>query len=90
MLETISREMIDSAIDNAPVELDLVESYSGRAMYGDTCFGVICSSARAYTLFLLQVSLEDFDLAETLALEARSDNMGRDMIYYFPGLKLGA
>lgn len=72
-------------------EFELMTDYSGRAMYGDTCIGII-GAARDLILFVVRVSTwfeeDDTELVEELADNVRSDNMGTDMIFYFPGIKL--
>lgn len=82
-------------------EFELTSDYSGRAMYGDTCIGVIGSTSDLLK-FVARVatwnveneedadSPEGIELVEDLADSARSDSMGRDMVFYFPGVKLGA
>lgn len=63
--------------------------YSGRFMYGARCVGVVCSEV-SYTdiLVLLCDYLRDNDVES--ASEALGsvcvDNLGLDMIVYFPGL----
>jgi hypothetical protein len=51
------------------------KDYSGRAMYGDKCFGIIVAG------FAYEELMEAF---EKMGVSARSDNMGREMIIYWP------
>lgn len=85
--------------DDAQVRAD----YSGRGMYGATCFGVVCGShqiglvALAITAAIADIvesNGEDTDYAELIDTAAgivgtmRVDSMGRDQIAYFPGWTL--
>jgi hypothetical protein len=61
-------------------------NYSGRAMYGKDCFGLVHGSIGE--LLLLIVALADRGVEMEFVNSARSDNMGLDMITYFPGTTL--
>jgi len=52
----------------------IYKEYSGRGMYGKTCFGII---VEPYTD--LETELEKYDVM------GHTDNMGRDIIIYWPG-----
>lgn len=77
--------------------------YSGRGMYGASCFGVVAASAIA-TLAILRATgeamfrdrgespfadelLDNEDVVDIL-LAVREDSLGRDTIVYFPGWQL--
>lgn len=68
------------------------QSYSGRGMYGATCLGVELSAGEFGELIgnvIEQLDSEDPDEVRSVADGFRAlcyDNMGRDMIYYFPGV----
>lgn len=53
------------------------ENYSGRGMFGETCVGIICPNAIECIEFAANVGLTG----------ARSDNMGKELIVYWPNLK---
>ncbi len=61
-------------------DTEFQSNYSGRGMYGKECVGVICSDPMSLCLVL---GREGFDVD----LTPRMDNMGRDMIVYFPDLQ---
>ena len=90
-MSTIERQMVIDALDNAGADPDraLRESYSGRAMYGTTCFG-ITGSIHEYSAFLVELTrLDDEEqYASELAMSVRTDDMGRETIFYFPGIEL--
>jgi len=75
--------------------------YSGRGMYESTCIGVVgqMGSEIAFAFALVKVftdwrmmtegMITDFDdITAFLVMNMRQDNMGRDMIYYWPGVRL--
>lgn len=63
-------------------DLDIqIQSYSGRGMYGRVCLGVVLSSIDE--VFRLGQELYELEFPKL-----RSDNMGMDMIVYWPDLEL--
>ena len=84
---TITPTQIDTLKDVAwqtSVEID--STYSGRYMYGATCFGIV-GNINSYTEFLFRLTNEDSDLASILAGSTVSmDDMGRDTIFYWAGV----
>lgn len=77
-------------------EYEIVESYSGRGMYGATCFGVTVEpsnvryvyAALGYAMGYAEADDGDMDTAEALLRAVAWDNMGRDFIVYFPSWAL--
>ena len=74
-------------------------NYSGRAMYGDTCFGVVTDLSEALLVLKLARVFsgmnnwpgrdqEMIDIAFELAENIKADSMGRSTIYYWPSLKV--
>jgi len=68
-------------------------SYSGRAMYGSTCFGVVLHDmSELLRLFVALARVCDragqHDLPGELAQSLATDKLGLDMIFYFPGWRL--
>lgn len=71
--------------------------YSGRGMYGRTCFGFV-GTMEDYSNFLLGLvdvfydQTEDIDTAKYLASQfgerVSTDSMRYDTIYYFPGIQV--
>jgi hypothetical protein len=68
--------------------------YSGRGMYGKTCFGIETeqytnpiSVMMAMTIDLIED--DDYNLARVLTDKVSQDNMGRGMITYFPSIEWG-
>lgn len=104
-MRTINRDIVIYALENANLDSEgLREDYSGRGMYGDTCFGFVTNDYGSSFAFFVQLgivgaqneeqSLDDdsdyFDTgeAELLANSARTDAMGHSTIVYFPGWSL--
>lgn len=86
---TLPRQRVLDALIQADIaDCELREKYSGRGMYGDTCFGLICG-LNQLVLFVHALATQaaedgcDTDDTEWLQ-EVCSDSMGRDEIYYFP------
>lgn len=84
-------------VDDAEIYVD----YSGRGMYGATCFGIVHDShdtiialviAHALHIALLEQGDDDHDDVMESATEilrsACGDSMGRQHITYFPGWEL--
>jgi hypothetical protein len=63
--------------------------YSARGMYGASCFGII-GDLRLYGNFILALSIyvDDIDEMTDLVNRVRTDSMGHDTIFYFPGFKV--
>jgi hypothetical protein len=64
--------------------------YSGRGMYGRTCFGFVGDMA-AYGRFLITLTLtldEGEDFAREFADRVATDSMGFETIFYFPGIRV--
>jgi hypothetical protein len=70
-------------------EVDVRTDYSGRGMYGATCFGLVVDKTDLLVGLALGQVLEGLgeDAFEVLS-NARTDNMGYDTIIYFPGYNL--
>ncbi len=66
-------------------EIAIKEDYSGRGMYGDTCFGIVCDITD-FAIFCASVGsfMDDWDWLGRV----RTDNMGLSTIWYWPGVKL--
>lgn len=65
--------------------------YSGRGMYGRTCVGIVTfqSPIKIVTALFRHLIDEgmDADVIEDLLSDAKSDNMGKDIIVYFPSIE---
>jgi len=91
------------ALDVARLDDESVRwDYSGRYMYGRTCFGLVCS-LQELSAFLVALgaelgeaqALEDdetagevHDLVRALLSDVSSDNMGLNMIWYFEDVEV--
>jgi hypothetical protein len=80
--------MLQDAVEDAGLEeRALTTGYSGRGMYGKTCFAVT-GDVQDFGKFLLAVADHDnggHDTAQDLANAVRTDSMGRQTVFYFPG-----
>ena len=78
-------DVIDyAAIDEEQLRLD----YSGRAMYGAKCVGIVGDMGDAMRFVLAVAQVVDREMAEFLTRDVRSDSMGLSNIYYWPGLQV--
>lgn len=84
--DTIEAAAFDAGLDP---ERHVCRSYSGRFMYGRTCFGIV-GSISEYTEFMLAIERSDegFEYTNKMAEVVTTDSMGRDMIFYFPGVSI--
>ena len=76
--------------DSYEANVEIRADYSGRGMYGDSCFGVVVASVSEFVKFLLIVAEDDQELAWELASHAKEDSMGYSTIYYFPGYQIAS
>lgn len=86
---TIDREIFENSLLDAGLEpdTDLRDDYSGRGMYGETCIGIVCAPSE-YTGFIASYAIAALDDVDCGWLNrVASDNMGRSMIYYWPGVQ---
>lgn len=69
-------------------------SYSGRAMYGQRCVSVVVENFAVFAAGLVRAAADLYngdelcDILDNIAElfdDARTDNMGRDMVIYWPG-----
>ncbi len=67
--------------------LSIREDYSGRGMMGSKCFGFVIESQPYAVMIRLGQFLaenEELNLIQSLTDSCRFDNMGYDVIVYFP------
>jgi len=64
--------------------------YSGRFMYGKTCIGIVgdARDMMTFTLDVIKVVDPDFEENQDAWRDMRQDNMGLDMIYYWPQIEV--
>lgn len=89
---------IEMLIVQAVTNLEFKPSYdySGRGMYGETCFGFVVegSALAGYASFIqeladLQTNLEEIRTVLEWVTDVRSDSLGLSTIVYFPNLQIG-
>lgn len=77
------------------------QSYSGRGMYGSQCLGVVVTDLGKFigdVLYEIAVRIDDgechaVELCEPISdafRGMRTDNMGRDIIVYFPNTEFSS
>lgn len=87
--DEMAAHIVNTALDFVEDGLRLHERYSGRGMYGEQCVAFYGGDTRAFLVSLAIDAPEDTreDFRDMLKNE-RSDNLGLDMVYYFPGFKV--
>lgn len=110
---TIPRYMVEDALSaSGSWSYSIREKYSGRYMYGNTCFGVVLAALYKDSFLKAlraciaddegiddeaESDMDDEEYKELLAARkkadsvvrrATTDDMGLDMIVYFPGVTL--
>lgn len=101
--KSFRRDVLDLAAEfmNTSLEEILREDYSGRGMYGATCFGVVLGASElaqfgahlasaAYERAIdddreMEYDPEWLDEVHQLLAAGVTDSMARDVILYFPG-----
>lgn len=97
-MEISKSEVIHALWDaDIDVDTDIHFEYSGRGMYGRTCFGFV-GNEEQYAEFLyslIESNHEEGDCVSNAIQVAREfssrvsrDSMGYSTIYYFPGITL--
>lgn len=96
MLNEINEQWIDWAASDAGLDEDAVrKEYSGRAMYGKTCLGIVYDSPGYVTRFvnalraIVEEEADEFEaeeLFERMLDNQSGDSMGRSAIAYWPFL----
>jgi hypothetical protein len=103
-MKTLKLSTVEEALDIASIweDYDIRKDYSGRGMYGKTCFGITFRRGGDSYRFMAAVTAaliagseideetgeDGQDVALELADAATADSMGLGMILYFPGWKL--
>ncbi|MET9265300.1 hypothetical protein [Amycolatopsis sp. NPDC004079] len=92
MSTTLDRQTIRDVAYRTDLEPDDVvrDSYSGRAMYGETCFALYVDKIADAVKFLVRFGQEQPQDACRLADDMRCDQMGLGQVVYFPGWRLTA
>lgn len=97
---TFNNELIE--VLETEYEVNVYRDYSGRGMFGDTCFGIICGRSansemhKFYCAMHELAVIEDPDYASVKViagefwnntdLSVAQDSLGLDLILYFPGI----
>lgn len=96
LLDERDKPLFDAILQVAEEEEYKVRSYSGRAMYGRRCLGVIgqidsFKFGMQVALFMAQTKIDEEESSENCVYvdnlpmtHSRMDNMGLDMVLYFP------
>ena len=83
---TLDYEQLQEACENAGLSGDALRpDYSGRAMYGSTCLGIVVDSLDELLAFIASFASfgDDWD---SLTSGVRQDSMGLSTIYYWPNV----
>ena len=69
----------------ADYDAEIYQDYSGRGMYGETCFGFYgrLDMSDANDIITTAFEYDAFNMLKAVCV----DDLGRDTIYYFPGYK---
>jgi hypothetical protein len=87
----ITQEAIENAIELCGAEIEPRYDYSGRGMFGATCFGIVCDLV-GYTAFVGYLTgsraenpdwEDDWQDIATALTAVQVDNMGSSTIFYF-------
>jgi hypothetical protein len=84
----LTRSLLEDVLGEAGVEEEPRWDYSGRYMYGKTCFGFVgdVSDLAAFFYHLALVTEDDDTIFYDLHRALRTDSMGMNTIFYFPGV----
>jgi hypothetical protein len=87
-MTTIAYNIIENACHDAGLDPDetIRVDYSGRAMYGATCLGIVHRDVGELLAFA--VALDHGGMELDWLTGARQDSMGLSIITYWPGVSL--
>jgi len=88
-------DSIKDQVSLTDLDVRLYKNYSGRCMFGNTCIGIVGSQADC-NAFIIECAMEaawtarednfdPFDIKRILS-NYRVDNMGLEMIFYWPAI----
>lgn len=94
-----TQDEFEDALDTVGIfDADVTNTYSGRCMYGDQCFGVVTDGREALVGLAVVLAMatntpdaevdELVEQASELLRKVRGDSMGLGRIFYFPGYTL--
>ncbi len=86
------KQIIEEFCEQA--EKSLHSSYSGRGMFGSTCYGISGEGSGAglvadliqYAAEILEDKEEILEFIDEISSNLREDSMGRGIIVYFPNI----
>lgn len=78
MVDLVREQELDVLIELSNEYGKIYKNYSGRGMYGRTCYGIVTSSDPAEVI----ASAEEQGLTD-----GRADSLGLDVIVYWPHFK---
>ena len=93
-MNEISTEAFEALKDAAEShDGSVLSDYSGRGMFGATCLAITCSSLNDLIRTILkaqELAGGPTDITDYILNggNMRQDSLGRDMVYYFPGLSV--
>jgi len=89
-LTEIAREQFEDIELNTGLSECTPRTYSGRAMYGEQCFGIDAPNMREVAKFLCGLTNalgeDGFEDAVEFAARMETDSMGLGIVAYFPGV----
>jgi hypothetical protein len=83
-LEHLEEAALDAGLDEGAIRAD----YSGRGMYGKSCFGLVYDNPGELIHFALALVEIDEDAADWLTGYISSDSMGRSAIAYWRNVQV--
>lgn len=86
-MRKVPRDTIEEAIGISCRDVELYESYSGRFMYGEHCFGLV-GTHEGIQAAMVEIAILDNQLGRELSRASRQDSMGHDVIIYFPDYQI--
>ena len=88
-MATLTQQQVDTLRYVCDLTETEVRAYSGRAMYGDICLGIVIDGAGDLFALALEIQRQDPQLATLLVNQCcRADGMGSREIVYWQYVKL--
>jgi len=86
-MKSFPLNLLDKATEDLEPEMVKL-GYSGRGMNGETCVGIVATVHELVDVFVALARDEDADeLTDVMRNALRSDDYGRETIWYFPGIE---
>jgi hypothetical protein len=86
----INRSLVEEALENTGQDAGSILRYSGRAMFGAECFGIVGDLGLLveFVAALTMLYMDEYGEAPDWLAGVRQDLIGRSQVFYWPQVAL--